>query len=366
MFYDKDQIKNAVSADDAFKIIDGLGGNPIYTPFGFLSDTICHNEVGTGSKKLYYYENTKLFQCYTGCGFMDIFEVIIRTKGIEDLATWTLYNAMDYVVHTLNLEVEYIQQNNENIGLKNDLKILNNYTTISKTKENINLEYKLYDGNFLNNLSFIIPKEWIEEGITIDTMKRYNIKYYGTDHKIVIPHYNLNNELIGIRGRSLVKEECDLYGKYMPLKINNIMYAHPLSYNLYGLNMNLENIKSIKKIIIFEGEKSVLLYDSYFGADNNISVATCGSSLSIIQQDIIKNLCNVDEIIIAYDKNFEVIGDSDFNKSVAVLTTMANKLNKYCNVSIMFDKFNLLEHKDAPIDQGKSAFEYLFNKRIFI
>ena len=49
-----------------------------------------------------------------------------------------------------------------------------------------------------------------------------------------------------------------------------------------------------------------------FGAGNNISVATCGRSLSLTQQEIIKKFCKVDEIIIAYDKEFEEIGDDNF------------------------------------------------------
>ena len=346
-------------------IIEKLGGEPQLTTFGFISNTICHNNVGFGSKKLYYYNNTKLFKCFTVCGTMDIFEVVCKAKLIQDLEEWVLYNAMEYISNVFSFASE-IADFEENIGIKNDLKILNNYSTISKSKEKIQIEYKLFNDNILNNLSFIAPKPWINEGITIETMKRYGIKYYGTDHKIVIPHYNLNNELIGIRGRSLIIEDVDIYGKYIPLRINGIQYNHPLSTNLYGLNLNLENIKESKKIIVFEGEKSVLMYDSFFGKENNISVATCGSSISIAQQDIMRDVCNVDEIIIAYDKEFEKISDDNFYKNTKTLKGMAEKMNNYCNVSIMFDKFELLDYKDSPIDKGKEVFEYLFQNRITI
>ncbi|MGN1342929.1 MAG: hypothetical protein ACI4VL_07065 [Bacilli bacterium] len=39
----------------------------------------------------------------------------------------------------------------------------------------------------------------------------------------------------------------------------------------------------MKKAIVFEGEKSTLLYRSYFGIENDITVACCGSSLSSYQ-----------------------------------------------------------------------------------
>jgi len=50
--------------------------------------------------------------------------------------------------------------------------------------------------------------------------------------------------------------------------------------NLYNLNNSKKNIELIKKAIIFESEKSCLKYQSYFGIDNDISVACCGSNIS--------------------------------------------------------------------------------------
>ena len=88
------------------------------------------------------------------------------------------------------------------------------------------------------------------------------------------------------------------------------MYNHALGYNLYNLNHSKNNIKAIKKAIIFEGEKSTLLYASYFGIDNDISVAVCGSSLTTYQIQLLKSL-DVEEIIIAFDKQFKELGDDE-------------------------------------------------------
>ena len=82
------------------------------------------------------------------------------------------------------------------------------------------------------------------------------------------------------------------------------------------------------------------------------------------QINLIKTLCNVDEIILAYDKQFQEIGDKDFEKDTKLLTNLANKMNNYCVVSIMFDKFGKLDFKDSPIDKGKDTFEFLFANRI--
>ena len=107
-----------------------------------------------------------------------------------------------------------------------------------------------------------------------------------------------------------------------------------------------------------------MLYDSLFGAENNIAVATCGHSVTLSQINLIKALCNVDEIVLAYDKQFETIGDANFEKDTKLLTNLANKMNNCAVVSIVFDKFNILQFKDSPIDRGKEIFEYLFKNRI--
>ena len=57
-------------------------------------------------------------------------------------------------------------------------------------------------------------------------MDKYNILYSISQEKIVIPHYDINNNLIGIRGRALNEWEIENVGKYMPIKIENKWYAH--------------------------------------------------------------------------------------------------------------------------------------------
>ena len=82
--FDKSEIRNALSIENIFDLLQEWGGDPIYTDFGLLSATICHNTPGEGSKKLYFYENSKLFYCYTGCdSSFDIFELTIKVFNIQ-------------------------------------------------------------------------------------------------------------------------------------------------------------------------------------------------------------------------------------------------------------------------------------------
>src|SRR5699024_3116536 len=115
------------------------------------------------------------------------------------------------------------------------------------------------------------------------------------------PHFDVNNRLIGIRGRALSDEEAERFGKYRPLKIGKTLYSHPLSMNLYNLNKSKENIRKAKAVIVFESEKSCLKMQSYYGHDSVISVAVCGSSVSSYHIVLLQEL-GVTEIIIAFDR----------------------------------------------------------------
>ena len=78
--YDKVEVRKALTIDNIFEILNEWGGDPEYTDTGIIAQTICHNAPGEGSRKLYYYENSGLFHCYTGCAepSFDIFELTIQ------------------------------------------------------------------------------------------------------------------------------------------------------------------------------------------------------------------------------------------------------------------------------------------------
>jgi hypothetical protein len=204
--------------------------------------------------------------------------------------------------------------------------------------------------------------EWLSDKITKETMDKFNILYSISQNKIVIPHYDIDGNLIGIRERTLIKEE-EQYGKYKPAILDGHMYNHPLGFTLYNLNYSKDNIKSLQKAIIFEGEKSSLLYSSYFGLDNDISVAVCGSSLINYQVDLLLSL-GVKEIVVAFDKQFKKSGDDEFKRWTQKLTDMHRKYSSKVQISFMFDKWNLLGYKDSPIDKGPEIFTQLFLNRI--
>ena len=214
---------------------------------------------------------------------------------------------------------------------------------------------------------FLYPRieKWEQEGIKPEINRRNLIGYYQGNDQIVIPHFDINNRLIGIRGRYVSAAAADRYGKYRPLMVCNQLYSHPLSMNLYNINHSKDIIKERHIAIIFEGEKSTLQYQSFYGIDNDISVACCGSSVSVCQMNILKSL-DVREIILAFDRQFQEIGDEEFKKLKAKLLHIYLKYKNSLKISIIFDKDKITPYKASPTDQGCKIFEKLLKERMML
>lgn len=364
---DKNKLKQDLTDEDIYKLLDEWGGEPIYTSFGITATTICHNKPKEGSRKLYYYSNSHLFRCYTECdSTFDIFELTSKIMKEQHNLDFNLYDSIKWILNYFNFSTELFDTTQKEKRNK-DWEAISNYDRIQELEISIKkIVLKEYDSTILKNLNYNIKlNPWISEGITKEVLYYNTIGYYPTDDCITIPHFDIEGRFIGLRGRYMVQRDCELYGKYHPLKINNVLYTHPLGFNLYNLNNSKKNIKMIKKAIIFEAEKSVLKYQSFFGFENDISIACCGSSISSYQIQSLLDL-GVNEIIIAFDRQFEDKGDKEFNRLKNKLISLYNKYKNYTTISFIFDKNMITEYKESPIDQGKDKFQQLLNERIFL
>ena len=364
--YNKDALKENLSIEEVFDLVSELGGEPILKDNCIISKTICHNsDLANASHKLYYYPNTHLFHCYTGCGdsSFDIYDLILKVNKTNGIENFSLSRAITFVTRYFGYTSETFDFENNQDSIE-DWKIINDFKRNKEKNFSQIIELKTYDDKILNYLPhpFIYP--WYKEGITFEVMNSKGICYDPIYEGVVIPHYDINGNLIGIRERTLIKEN-EIYGKYRPAIINGKMYNHPLGFSLYNLNNSKKAISQFKKAIVFEGEKSTLLYASYFGEESDISVACCGSNLINYQVKLLLSL-GVKEIIIAFDKQYQEIGDEEWQKWVIKLKTIYNKYNGYCNISYLFDKENLLQYKSSPIDEGRDKFIKLFQNRVMI
>lgn len=315
--------------------------------------TICHNvDPEDASLKLYYYKKNHRFVCYTECGdsfnIYTLFERRYKLLGIK----YNFYK--DIILKISDGKVVH----KDNTGFYSVYE--SNYDKYRKTKPLVNLPH--YNKNILNIYTSFATPEWLEDGISEEVMNIYNIKYSIVNNKIIIPHYDIDNNLIGIRGRALNENDL-LIGKYMPVQIEGYTYSHPLSYNLYGLNVVKDNIKKYELAIVAESEKSALQYMTMFGKDKAICVACCGSSFHRYQLDLLLS-CGAKKVLIAFDKEGETWEKKQkyYNK----LYNICNKYKNFCKMGFIFDSSNLLNLKDSPFDKGKEIAMKLIEQGVWI
>lgn len=356
MTYDKDIVKENIDEDDVFDILVTLGAEPEDRGGFFICKTICH---GGDSRKLYYYKGTQLFKCYTHCD--EAFDIFGLIQKVEDV---TLDAAISYVVTVCNLANKL--PDNEYTELTDDLRIFKRRQELAQLKINRD---KIVLPELDENLIKYYPQPrilpWEKEHIPKEVCDYMDIHYDPTRGSIIIPHVDENGRLIGIRQRVLTADD-EVFGKYRPWKYKNTRFNHPLAFNLYGLFQTKENINHMGKVIVCEAEKSALQIFNYCGLASALGVAVCGNSISQYQFQLLRSY-GANEICIAFDADYQRVGDEDWVRLTERLQKMYEKFSPYATISFMFDRDGtLLPYKSSPTDQGKEVFMRLWRDRIFL
>lgn len=219
--YDKSQIKEQLGLDNIFDLLTEWGGDPEYTSFGIISATICHNHPGEGSRKLYFYENSKLFKCYTGCDeTFDIFELAIKIADLQGIENFDLNTAVRLVAFKCGIQGTDIDD--DELISSADWKVLNNYDRIQSIEtKDYHITLKEYDEEILDRLNYTVKiGPWLREGISQESIIHNKIGFYPGGDQISIPHYDKDGRFVGLRGRSLCAADSERFGKYRPIFVN--------------------------------------------------------------------------------------------------------------------------------------------------
>ena len=362
-----EQVKNQLSTEDIIKLCCELQGDDTYytDAQGNPIFNTCIDHDGGDSYKLCYFEDSKLFRCWTRGTNKDIFDIVQYAKGLE-----SFNEAFDYVCKYFNLTCSGFKE--EKPELTDDWDIFYKIDSFEnmmqeQTKEN-EIELPKIQENLLEYFGpLAAPSEWIKNGISPEVMRYYGIRVDSALDKIIIPHRDIDGNLIGIRGRSYNPIELSEGKKYMPVFIEKDIYNHPLGQNLFGIYENKETIRRLKKVLICESEKAVMQTSTFYGTNNCFCVATCGSSpLSQKQIDLLLSL-GVEEVILGYDREFRGgKGDADTIEYEKKLLKVVQPLAAYFNVYVIMDYEGKTGYKDSPTDSTKETLEYLMKHKIFI
>lgn len=357
---DAKELKSKLTDTDVRRVLESLGGE-IWEDNDecLILNTICHG--GNSPNKLYYYKESKTMYCYSHCGTLDILAVVSEVKDFN------LPQSISYICTLLGISTF-----DEGFGRK-DRDIINDWSFINSYKKNCNnvnkkeIKYNPIDKNVLNMFQNIYSDEWINDGITKEVMEIYNIKYSTLRQSIIIPHFDINSNLIGIRQRALIDSDVEMFGKYTPVSICGDMYNHPLGQNLYGIDVNKETIKKKKKVMLVESEKGTLQAASIFGVENNFTLALCGcAKISKTQMKLLLDL-GVNEVIIALDRQYNDVGDEEYvSWRKHIKEKIVNPLLPYFKVYVLWDDKDILGYKQSPTDAGVEVLLKMMKNKIYI
>lgn len=183
------------------------------------------------------------------------------------------------------------------------------------------------------------------DNISYKTQEEFEIGIDVFSHRITIPIRDELGRLVGIKGRRVWDTIDEWNPKYLFLK------ECVKSKILYGLYKTLPYIKEKGEVIVCEAEKGVMqLWD--MGYKN--AVAISGHNISDWQVHKLEEL-NVD-ITIAFDKDVKI----------DVIIKELDRFETHHNLHYIYDKNNLLDEKQSPMDEPKKWNDLYNNKTLYI
>lgn len=248
------------------------------------------------------------------------------------------YNKVSFP-QALKIACDYIGTDVENMPQQLDI-----IQTIKKFKKqeqkSKQIKRKILDKNIMQKYEFKLEKLkiWIDEDISLEVLKKYEVMYDAFSNKIVFPIWDVTGEIISIKGRSLDEHFTAKY-----------IYFYELGNldTIFNFWQRKDSFKEKNEIILFEAEKSVLKAESY-GITNTAAIMT--SHLNLHQMRI---LCELGvDVVFALDEGININTDKNIQL-----------LKRFTRVDYIWNFNKLMEEKAAPIDQGKNIFLELYDKK---
>lgn len=283
--------------------------------------------------------DTLLFKSFSTNEKGNIYTLVMMKKG------YTYFpNSLNYVANLLGLEKD-----------KFDSKINYPFGGFYKdlVRESQEPEYTMetYDETILETYLHKYNAMFFNDGINYQTQEKFKVGFDLETCRITIPEYTLDGKLCGVMGRSIWSQEPH-ESRWIPI------IPCSRSLTLYGYHQNYKSIQEKGMVVIGESEKFPQQLDSF---DCNIGLATCGNSISPVQEKYIKGLL-VPKIILGYDDGLEEEYVREQAKKLKVNTSI------YTNsVGYIWDGNNeilLKGNKMSPSDVGKKGFMELVKRKV--
>ena len=339
-------LKSQLTDDRIIELMDAMGAPLMKADSNnLIFPSICHHGADAINHKckLWFSQERQVFHCWV-CGFSgDAISLVQHVKHLD------FNQAVSYICSILHLQVGQIEQNEQ----------LDNWAELRRFLPNAEPEpdkLLTYDKSILSLFDHLYPQEWLDYGISADTLDKFGIGWYARQACISIPVV-FNGQLVGVRGR-YTREQDVAKGKYRPIcTLDGTVLKFPSSACLYGYDQNKAAIEKSRQVVLFESEKSVLKAPS-FGIDN--ALAVFGSNISRQHIQLLLEL-GVNDVVLAFDSDYKQVGDDEFKFFVVKMKKLAAKLKPFFNCSIVYNNQGYDMYKcnmmDIPYEQAMKLWE---------
>ena len=311
-----------------------------------------------GSPKLYFYKDSQIYFGYTSSRSYDIIS-LVQTRLALLKQPCSFLDACQFILDTTNINPDSISRVKKD-GHVYDWSSLERFIKVRKYGNQLSE----YNRNIIDTLPSLYPQAWIDEGISEETMDKYQIRYYERCNQTVIPCFDDEARLVGVRVRNWDKDRVE-QAKYMPLvTLDGQCYKFNTNQVFYGINYNKPEIERTGKVIIVESEKAVMKLDTYMGR-HNIALGMYGSNLGIQRRNQLLKM-GVNTVSYVVDNDFIGQDDAFFEQWREKIQHFIKLWDGFCRVEIVWDNLGLLGPKENATDRTKEVWEQLWENREII
>ena len=311
-----------------------------------------------GSPKLYFYKDSQIYFGYTSSRSYDIIS-LVQTRLALLKQPCSFLDACQFILDTTNINPDSISRVKKDDHVY-DWSNLERFIRVRKYGNQLSE----YNRNIIDTLPPLYPQAWIDEGISEETMDKYQIRYYERCNQTVIPCFDDEARLVGVRVRNWDKDRVE-QAKYMPLvTLDGQCYKFNTNQVFYGINYNKPEIERTGKVIIVESEKAVMKLDTYMG-EHNIALGMYGSNLGIQRRNQLLKM-GVNTVSYVVDNDFIGQDDAFFEQWREKIQHFIKLWDGFCRVEIVWDNLGLLGPKENATDRTKEVWEQLWENREII
>lgn len=315
-----------------------------------------HVNPYNGSPKLIFYKDTSIYMGFSAGMSYDIISLTQRRLSLLKQPS-SFIDAINFILSVTGKEIDSVQRLTKThvYDWQTDLEKFIRFRRTGTT-------LITYDDTILSQLGQSIPQAWLDEGISEDTLVKYQIGYYERLNATTIPCRDKQGNLIGIRCRHWQPDEIE-QGKYRPLLLLDgvTSFKFPTNEVFFGINYNWPEIERTGKAVLVESEKAVMKLDTIY-KEHNVALGMFGSNLGVKRRNELIKL-GVNHVVYVPDNDWIGLGDEAYQEWEDKVLRFCKQFDGYAKVEIVWDNLGLLGEKENATDKDEDTWWQLYEAR---